>query len=524
MAASRRSPVLRPDGQAPVASGLPRPPPPGRLTRPQSKGGSAMEPLGAARLRVSRRTALRSVAGVAGAVAVSSLATACGPQAAAPTKVPVIFTLVWRPWYNFPNGTSASAMSLYQEGIRPWLDKHRGVRVQISTMGYQTATIAAMLAGAGPDVFEDWVLPPYIEQNLVYNFEPYLRQENINTSLFPKGEMDFFYSAGHFNSKGGLYCLPAYIHTLAMAVNEDVLDTLGQTYPQPDWTYRQWSNLWLSTTVKSPDAAKQRYGGQLYWGGYDYHGSNPSPFYLKGFGGGYVDPSDPTKCILDHPGSIACLEWAYGLHQEQAIGYGNFALGQQVTQPRGTAGGLPYSVTAWKGIKWNLYPMPVWPKGRYTFAASDFYAIYNGTKRPDIAWSFLKFLCVDTHWQRFMMRMALNGPNQGRLYPEWARVVQSVAPPLRGKNLNVIVQAVQQNEPYFGHSFEYNDLASAEAINRYTGLALSQKMSVTTATREATRVVNALQKAGRTTTSSSSRFAHAFAPKGPMIAKVQPGL
>ena len=464
---------------------------------PPNRPDSAVRNTVTARGLLTRRAAMQMGVGatVAGAL-VGTMATALPVQAAA---API--TLVWRPWYNFPNGTGPAAISLMQRGLEPWLAKNPGVKVDITTLGYQGATVAAMLAGDGPDVFEDWVLPPYIENNLVYNIQPLVEQDNVNLSIFPSGEMGYFADAGRFAPGGGagLYCLPAYIHTLAMAVNEGILDQMGLKYPEPDWTYEQWTNLWRTTTVHSADPTKQRYGGQLYWSGYDYYGVNPAPFYMKGFGGGYVNPSNATQCYINQPGSVNCLEWAFGLLQEKVLGSNTFHTGHQVSTPRGTAGGLPYSASAWQAVKWDFFAMPVWPQGRYTFAASDFYAIAAGTKRPDIAWSFLKFLCVETTWQAFMMRLALNGPNQKGLYPEWQRVVGEVAPPLRTKNLGVIVQAVENNEPYFGHTFQYADSQAGAIINQYTTLAQTNKMTVREATAEIARQVNALEATGATT-------------------------
>jgi ABC-type glycerol-3-phosphate transport system substrate-binding protein len=463
--------------------------------------------------RWTRRRALGWGVGLTVAGSVVGGVMGAAPVAAAAAPI----TLVWRPWYNFPNGTGQAALALMQQGISPWLAKHPGVKVEITTLGYQGATIAAMLSGTGPDVFEDWVLPPYIENNLVYNIYPYIQQDNVNLSIFPSGEMTYFFDAAHFAPGGGsgLYCLPAYIHTLAMAVNEGILDQMGLTYPEPDWTWEQWTHLWTATTIRSKDPTKQRYGGNLYWSGYDYYGgNNPAPFYLKGFGGGYVDPNDATRSFIDQPGSIQCLEWAFNLMNEGVLGSGTFHTGHQVSTPRGTAGGLPYSASAWQSVKWNFYAMPVWPKGRYTFAASDFYAIYAGTKRPDIAWSFLKFLCVDTAWQSFMMRLALNGPNQKGLYAEWERVVQAVAPPLRTKNLGVIVQAVQNDEPYFGHTFQYADAQAAAIINKYTALAQARQMTVAQAAAEIAKQVNALEATGRS-------VAAATAARDALIARIR---
>ena len=354
----------------------------------------------------SRRRFLRNAAVSSGLLA---LAVDTAPVRAAAS--PVI--LVWRPWYNFPNGTGSTAIALMHKGIEPWLAKNPGVRVTVSTMGYQGATIAALLAGTGPDVFADWVLGPYVEGNLLMDVAPYVRRDNVNLDIFPSGEMAYFSEIASFASPGALYTMPSYIHTDVYAVNEGLLDQIGLKYPQPEWTYLDWTHMWEAAAVRSATPSKNRYGGSLFWSGYDSSGGNPAPCYLHGFGGGYVDPANPLRSTLDSPGSLQCLEWVYSLIDSNAVGFNDIAAGNIVSCPRGTAGGLPYAAETYPqlGLKWNLYPSPTFPKGRFIFGPTDFYAVAAGTKYPEQAWSLMKYLCTQSYWQLWMVKIALNGPN-----------------------------------------------------------------------------------------------------------------
>ncbi len=478
---------------------------------------------------ISRRSAVRAGALAAGAVALAGCAqgVVSGSGSAQPAAPKAKETLVWRPWYNFTNATSKAGLALMQQGIQPFLDQNPGLEVQITTMGYQMTTVAAMLAGTGPDVLEDWVLPMYTENDLVLNLNPYITRDNVDLTIYPSGQMAFFKEAGSLAQSGaGLYCLPAYLHTAVQRVNLSALDELGLAYPQPDWTHLDWTKLWESVTTKASAAGgKARGGASLYWSGYDSYGGNPADCYWWGFGGEFVDPSNPDKSYLSSPGSIAFGEWCFPLLQAGVIrNGGSIESGQVVCEPAGTAGDMITAARSSASIKWDFFPQPVFPVRRTSYSASDFYAISAAAKNPALCWEFLKYLCVDKEWQRFMVKLSLAGPNQKPLWQEYTQTVQQVAPPLANKNIQVLAQSVLNDEPYRGLVFHYADAQCATIINSLTALAQSGKMTVRDAFTQATQQLDALQTAGKTLVATSAAKAKAFPTLGPQIAAVPTGL
>jgi hypothetical protein len=336
-----------------------------------------------------------------------------------------------------------------------------------------------------------------------------VKQDNIDLSIFPGGEMGYFYEVGSFQAPGALHAMPSYLHLTAPAVNLGILDELGLKYPEPGWTYLDWTRLWEQVTVKSP-ASKQRFGGSFNWDGYDYAGTSPSAYYLVGFGGAYVSPTDPTKAYLDAPGSIEALTWIYNLVQESVMNGGNFGTGSQVTTPIDTAGGLIGAASSWRSLKWDIFPEPIYPKAKVAYAASDFYAINAATKRPDIAWSLMKYLCVEKPWQQHMMRIAMAGPNQKGLWEQYAYELQQVAPPLRGKNLLVYNDQVQNDEPTFGLAFRYAEAQATSIIARYSNLVSSRKMTWAVAGPLATREIDAAEALGPAEAAASAKAVSAY--------------
>ena len=478
--------------------------------------------------RTTRREALR----MAGAAAVGGAAlAACGPVQQAASVTPasaarILLTLL--PSQSWPGTIGKTLWALLHDAMQPFLAQNPGVDVQLfSNQGYQSATETAMLAGAGPDVFSDWVMPPFVKVGQMLDMEPLVKRDNMDLSGFPQGEMGFFKEAGLFSdtNPGGLYAVPAYLHTEAYAVNLSVLDGLGITYPEPGWTIAAWIGLWESVTNRSPDPKKKRVGTDEARSGYDYGGGMITPYILWGYGGEYVDPSDPTRCYLDSPGSIACGEQMYRLHWEGVSGQGNFAQGSLVsTHDTCTCGHQVTEAQSWQGFKWDYFQDPVWPVRKSAYAASDFYGIWSGTKYPEQAWDLMKWLAFGPDWQRMVMRTALAGPNQAGLWEEWVTLLRQVAPPLAHKNLEAFAAPVVAQEPYFGHVFRYNDDQAKTIIGKYGGLLDSQKMGVRDAFTQAAQQINALQKAGAEMDTRARGMSQVFPTEGPSIVGVTPGL
>ncbi len=447
----------------------------------------------------TRRQALRAALGAAGALAASGGLAGCGHHLARLDRAvrrPLV--LLWRPWLP-PGAPHTSSESLLHAGIRPWLQANPGVEVRVVAYAHRADLTAAMVAGQGPDVFCDHLLPTFAQAGLVYDIGTYVRSFGVRLDAFAPALLRYLQSVSNAGGGSGrLYGLPAYTHTLAMAVNEGTLATLGLSRPQPDWTHVQWADLWQRAVSLTP--GRHRYGGNLYWSGYDYSGGNPAPFYLRGFGGEYVDPADTARCQLAAPGSIAAMTWCDQLVRSGVAGgdtLTDLGSGRLVSGPLGTAGDLARAAELWQGVRWNLYPMPVWPKGRLTFASSAFYGVWSGSRYPEVAWSLVRYLCLEPAWQRWMMQVALLGPNQPGLWDEWlSRVLQVGASALRAIDLRVFVDAVQRDEAYVGESFRFAEARCASLIRGFGAQVRSGHRPLVQAAAQTSTAVDALQRRG----------------------------
>ena len=470
---------------------------------------------------LSRRAALRATGLAAASVLVGAAARAAAGASASPaTAAASPIRILWRPWYNFNEATTKTGEALLLQGIQPWLAKNPGIDVQITFLGYQATTVAALLAGNGPDIFADWVLPLFTDSGLLLDLSPFVKQSNVNLGQFPARDMEVF------QQNGGLWALPSYLHLEAPAVNLGILDNAGLSYPQPGWTYTQWTRLWEQTAVKAVGNKPGRVGGQFYFSGYDGHSNAPAPYYLKGFGGEYVNPADTSQCYLTSSGSTQAYEWIYGLLNSGVCNTGgsNFTAGGITATTADTAGGLITSAQSWRSLKWQIYDEPVYPALKTAFAASDFYAISAATARQDVVWDFMQYLCVGPDWQNWMVKLAMNGPNQAALYPQWEETVKAVAPPLANINLSVFTNQMLNNEPYFGLIYRYDDPQAGGIISSASQQIQKQQLTVPAGLSQANQQVNALEATAKSTAASAAAAAKSFPVDGRAVAVVPTGI
>ncbi len=391
---------------------------------------------------------------------------------------------------------STASLSAIKELIDTYfVPSHPGIAVKVNFNfhGNTEGLMAALLGGQGPDVFEEWYdLPVLIQQGMLLNIMPYVRQSNLNLNEFMPGEISEVSARDPVTGTVGVYGLPAYMHQFAMIVNLGLLDELGLPYPSEEWDYTEAEQLWrqVAGTVKG----QRRYGGA-----FRFQTEGPDSCYLHGWGGSYVDPANPLRCTLDQPAAIAAGNWLFGLLNEQVatnqFGQGHFQNGLLLSFFGGTDGEMPGIASGLRNMKFRFYPFPRWPNGWYTEHAEDFHAIFSGTKYPEQAWEFLQFLSTDHNWQRGLIQLYLAGPALPALWPDYVRIVEQFAPPLRGKNLEVFIWQAQHNMPIFRAHFAYATDQAYQMIGSWTSQITTKHLSVADAFTQAAKQVNAFEAA-----------------------------
>lgn len=447
------------------------------------------------------RLALATLAGVAGGPA--CLASASGAQ---PQRANGVITLTFVPWTDYFNQT---VHDLFVHYLDPFIARHRGVRVNVSLASITPAyLISAILAGEGPDVWNDWQLSQFIQGGYLLPLDEYIRRDNIDTSIYVPTQF------ARMHTPEGTFGLPNVGGGEAILVNFDLIDQLGLKRPTPDWSYTDMEHLARATMGSV--SGKWRYGiDNIY----------PRQLIYKGFGGSYVNEVLGTRCTLDTPAAIAAAEWVFGMMRDRVatnvyLGPAAFSQGQTALHVDGVWN-LPPVVEGVRGIEWDFLPFPNWPKGQASYSQSNGYLVNARTRWPELAWELMKFLCVETQWQRSMAKMLLLGPSITSLWDEWLTTVAATVPPLRNKSLHVFRDMCISGTAYPHQPFRYNSVQAYALIGGYYAKVLGAtsavypygyapvpgpaRMSVSEALTAAARTVNAYEAAQAAVAASQAR-------------------
>lgn len=475
---------------------------PGRVAGRSAKGAHGMW---------TRRQALRAGATAVGALAAVATVGGAEPQAGAATRLtraaanPVVITVK-------PDVTVTDAVwEITQEALQPLLKAHPGLEVRPGPNVWQSQAVASLLAGNGPDVFGDWDFTGYPAAGVAMDLTPYIKRDNVDLSIYPKGLVQYIHQLGALSPTNptGFYALPQLTVPNTMVVNLGILDQLGLSYPQPDWTYQQWARLWEAATVRPSRGKTGRVGGVVDMWGYDFSMGLPAPYVLYGWGGEYVDAENLTRCVLDRSGSIACGEWVFDLFWNNVIVSGDdnsgFANGQ-IVSATWEGDYLPAAATMFRGLKWDFFTLPRWPVRDTSYTSANLDGIWAGTKHPDAAWLVLKWITTSPVWQRLQMHMLLYPPSDLNLYEEWIAVARQVASPLRDKNLDVFLHYSETRNAYVGNLFRYSSNQVKSLCQHLAQDLASRKVSVREGFSAAAQQINRIEATGRVTNEIAARY------------------
>jgi multiple sugar transport system substrate-binding protein len=190
--------------------------------------------------------------------------------------------------------------------------------------------------------------------------------------------------------------------------------------------------------------------------------------HVNGWGGHFVDPDDPTRCLMDEPEAMAAMEWIRARMWDDGV-MATLLDVQNVSTRQAFASGRVAMVEdgswalkdilAGADFRVGVAPFPAGPVRRVTLATTDGFGIYAGTKHPDAAWELLQFL-VGKEYGRAMARANFLQPARASLVEEWVGFIREEYPQ-RARDVNIAAFAD-------GHLRGYS--ATAEVFANMSGV------------------------------------------------------
>ena len=420
-------------------------------------------------------------------------ACSAGGHGATTTLQHAKIVLAWQ-----PNGPfTSTAFALYQEALQPWYKQNPGVAVKL-VGEWGSGNVQAILAGTAADVIWDNYAPAYMSPsgNLLLGLDKLIQRDGINVNDWSSSQINSYRTAAPDH---GLYMLPNYFSPLAYVVRLSAFDEAGYERPNPHWTYTEFATACQQVTGRLANG-QRRIGAVIQW--YSNTLADAEwPFYAFPGGNGIV--TSQGLADLTSPSAIAAGRFLY-----EQLFWPGFATTRDLMDPLSSNalvndqvaiqlvwGGLVLTnAQTQSGFVWDYYLPPSYPQGPTCMGTDDFFAIPTTTKYPEQAWSLLKFITYDASpggWQQQRMKINLIQPSLNALWEPWVHTLQTVAPPLQGKNLGVFGTMALNGRAFPEEYFPIGDPLIQTIPNAQISALWNRTTSVETAFQEIQHQMNA---------------------------------
>ena len=405
---------------------------------------------------ISRRDALRRLATVGVGLTAAACGASTGPatggstpapaggEPAAPSTAPI--TLRW----DTSDATDVPVMlKMAEVGSKMFAEKFPNVLIkgEPPPEDARQQHLTQMIAGNAPDIIGQCcdTLPFWAEKGQLVKLDDFVQKD-----ISPAQIKD--YTPAHWNAfanqRVGRFAMPMYMGTIVLYYSKDAFDKAGVKYPDDTWAWTVDGNGSYEAALKKlSDPTKRQWGGQVG------DGMDRVQSKIVGNGGNWVDPSSDVKAAFDQDAALAALQWQYDrLWKDQSLI--NFAaLEKQSSDALISSSRIAtfesgdwylsgMVKTAADKIKWDIAPVPKGPVARNTLATTDGWAIWKGSKNPNEAWEFLKFLQSD-EWNDIMITTGFLRPSRLSLFASWEKKVKASVSLLADKNLKAFGQATE---------------------------------------------------------------------------------
>lgn len=371
---------------------------------------------------LSRRSFLR----IAGTSSVAGMAlSACQPSTPQPTTDPTV-QLVYEDWNTewFP--------AMAQEMLILFSNAHPEIQVFYipDPDNVEELLLADLQAGTGPDVFGACCtyFPALAQNGLTLDLRPFVEADLDQATI---DDWDDAQYRSFFTPGGQQYGLPKYHGALALYYNKDLFDKYGVDYPDDTWDHDTYLRAMRELTHDTDgDGEIDQWGSMMdvSWDRIQVH--------VNGWGGHFVDPNDPTHCLMGEPEALEAMEWLRARMWDDRvmasfIDVENMSTRQAFIRQRVAM--VEDGSWALKDILENgnfrlgVAPFPAGPARRVTLSTTDGFGIYAGTQHPEEAWKLLRFL-IGPAYGRAMARTNFLQPARASLVEDWVSYIRDEFP------------------------------------------------------------------------------------------------
>jgi multiple sugar transport system substrate-binding protein len=273
----------------------------------------------------------------------------------------------------------------------------------------------SIAGGDAPDVFamDGPLFPDYQTRDVLLDLKPLIQRDGYDLGQLADQ------AVADFTTPDGQFGLPRDLNVVALYYNKKMFDKAGIPYPDDTW---DWDKL---VAVAKQLTLKDASGKTTQWGFYT-ESTDMENYWseLVWQSGGDIISADHKTSLVASDQAAAGLQflqdliWKHKVMPDAAI---TDALGDAFEQGQAAMeanGSWLVATHLAAGLDFGIAPLPKGPAGRATSINPTGAVVYKGTKNPDAAWAFVKYLASPEAQTKIMELKAslpankdvLNGP------------------------------------------------------------------------------------------------------------------
>lgn len=414
----------------------------------------------------------------------SLVLSACGGGSAEPTPAAEV-PAAEAPAAEAPAASSAAAtveywlwdanqLPAYQACANAFMAATPNIKINISQKGwddYWSGIQNGMIAGNAPDVFTDHLAkyPEFASKGQLVDIQPYVQRDSVDMSAYLAGLADLW------GRDGKQYGLPKDWDTIALVYNQEMLDKAGVTLDELNnatWNLEDggtFADILQRLTLDSSgrnaldpafDSKNVVQHGLIVNGAGEGYGQTEWSWLAATTGWRHIDELWGTKYNYDDSRFMDTIQWYADMMAKGVIMPLELVSGLGGAAAFQTGKGALHSNGSWMigdfakntPFPFGFARLPIGPEGRKSMFNGLADSIWTGTKNPDAAWQWVKFLasqqCAD-----------IVG-DAGVVFPAQQSGVDKAIAAYAAKNLDVSAFTLQATEPNGTFLFPVTDHAS----------------------------------------------------------------
>ena len=280
------------------------------------------------------------------------------------------------------------------------------VKVTISDWDtYWDKLLTGLAGGAAPDVFamDGPLFPDYQSRDVLVDLTPYVERDAYDLGQLDDNAVRDFRTADDHQ-----FGLPRDLNVIVLFYNKGLFDAAGIAYPDDTWNWARLVEVGKQLTVDTDgDGTVDQWG--LYTETTDMENYWSSLVWQNG---GDILAADGASTVLDTDAAVGGLQflqdliWKEKILPEPALFAETgdaFEQGKAAMEANGSWL-VPTHLAA--GIDLGVAPLPKGPAGAATSVNPTGAVVYKGTKAPDAAWEFVKYLASPAAQEQLMQLKA----------------------------------------------------------------------------------------------------------------------